>query len=186
MNNDTRSQTIIKALQEYQHDTSYSWESIAYDIKECYEQTVPMHKRSVHFIDKPDLPATQRVAAKQLAKFVSGEHRLPVDLEEACVNALPMDRRQRLLNALAARFGLLAAEIPCGRIDGPHDYAMLSRFFDEQCEAGQAINAMLKNGGHIGPQDRAAAPAAIAELNDLIAVAVSFREHIIEQTGVEA
>lgn len=81
-------------------------------VADLYMQRTPLHARTVEFHISHDPYADERANAQLVRRALDGTTRMPVDLEEALVLALPEPFRSVCLRDLAARFDLLAAPRP--------------------------------------------------------------------------
>jgi hypothetical protein len=148
-----------------------------------YHERTALHERAVEFrvgATAEAYEAAARLNAQTVKRMLKGDVRLPVDLEEAMVLALPEPERRRCLAELADRYGLLAIPKPCADIDG--QALMLSDFCREFGEAMQRIAPMLAD-LVIDERDRAEAPAAIKELQDVVTTATALIELIRTTTA---
>jgi hypothetical protein len=91
-------------------------EGLATRAVEVYESRTPLHARRIAFQPMSRDPyAAQRANATHVRRFLGLSEpatRLPVELEEALVLALPDPFRAECLRELADRVGLLAAKAP--------------------------------------------------------------------------
>lgn len=167
---ETRAELILRYVQSLLRETRVSMESFAADVVEQYHGRTPGGARTIRFHGGGDAYKDMRANAQLLRRFLEGEVRLPVDLEEAVVMALPDSRRRQLLAALAARYGLLAVRNPNTQRRFEDDTAALAGLFKEAGEAGAALAPMLAD-GRFGPEDRPLAVTAKRELEDVLTAA---------------
>lgn len=148
-------------------------ESLAARAVEIYQQRTPLHARGVEFQPLGRDPYTAlRANALHVRRFLgmsSPNVRLPAELEEALVLALPEAFKRECLKELAARYGLLASRAPHpdGRAwDGPAD------LMRECAEALSALAPALVD-GKIGQEDAAELRACMRHLDDVHSAAHS-------------
>lgn len=147
-------------------------------VADIYRERTALAERDVPFhagTTTDQILDAKRANAQLLRRMLSGEVRLPADLEESLVLALPEAIRRRCVAELCDRIDLLA--VPKPRADAAGQAKLLSDLCREFGEAVERIAPMLHDGG-IDASDRAQAPAAMRELNDLIGAAVSLRAQI--------
>jgi len=181
---ETRSQAVIRHLEQHQRATGLSWPTLAHDIATAYHALVPPMKRSIVFHTEGDPYDCMRANAQILRRIREGEVRFPADLEEAVVEALPGPAREALLRDLAGRYGLLPVPMP--RLDALEDQHSLADFWRETGEAAEAVLAMIRDDGRIGPEDMDKADLTLAELDDVIAVAAGIKAKILHVRGLES
>ena len=175
MNNETRSQTIVRHTQAYLQRTSDSWPTLATNVMERYHELVPAQQREVHFKIYGDAYKCARLNAQELRRMESGDIRLPVDLEEAWVQSLPQPWQEQCLTDLAARYGLLAAPIPSTEAGGAViDFAALLK---EIAEMHEALAPAIAD-GVIDEQDRPLAVRMLKEITDVDAQLLTMRRQI--------
>lgn len=170
---ETRAAAIIAATQDYLDQTSATLPGFAQQVAEEYRRRVPAHARGIEFHAGGDPVAAIGANRQLVRRMLTGEVRLPAELEEAWVAALPERWRARLVAELAARYGLLAVPIPG---EGPR-HGDLARLFREAGEAGQICARMLAD-GDFGPEDAPLFGDAIREIDDVIAAAVALKAQI--------
>lgn len=81
-------------------------------VADLYMQRTPLHVRTIEFHVSRDPYADERANAQLVKRFLTDVVRMPVDLEEALVLALPEPFRGACLADLAERLNLLAAPRP--------------------------------------------------------------------------
>lgn len=178
---ETRSQTLIRHLELHQHRTGNSWPIITQRIVEEYHRLVPLPRRVIEFHDPEsadDPYAAMRANAQLMRRIREGIVRFPADLEEAVVAALPEPLRQTLLDDLADHYGLLAVKMPT--YAPVEDVHYLADFWKEAGEAAEAVLAMIRDDGRIGPEDMDKAEFTLCQLEDVMAVAGGIKAKIIQ------
>lgn len=129
-------------------------------------------------------PYEVRKANKQLLFRMidpEGPVRLPVELEEAAVLALPQPFRDACLAELAGRYGLLAAPLPDAVAAKPT--ASCGELTAAFGECLKALAATIDDGS-LDPRDATHAPAAIRKLDHLLALATGLRAaHVAVRGG---
>lgn len=161
-------------------------DDFAEEVAHLYHQRTPLHERSLKFHKHSagTDPAAVRTANKQLLFRMldpEGPTRMAAEIEEAVVLALPQPYRDQCQAELAARLGLMAAPLPAEDVVAAAvSCGELTVTFGECL---QALAATIGD-GRLDPSDAASAPAAIKELDHLIALATSLRAaHIAIRDG---
>ncbi len=173
---ETRSQVVFGFTHAYLHHTSVSMPTFAVEVVRRYHEAVPGQARAVQFHEGRDAYRDMRANAQLLWRFLHGEARLPVDLEEAWVESLGEPWREDCRAALAQRYGLLAAPLPVPG-DG-REVECVGAWIREFGEATQALAPMLED-GRIGPEDVALAKRALQEINDVLAQGTALQARIM-------
>ena len=109
---ETRNETIEKLICDYLRVTSKSWNTYSEEVLTHYHETVHEDKRSIVFHVNGDTYRNMKMNGQLINRYVSGDTRMPVELEESLIEVLPNEWRNPLKTALAARMGLLASPIP--------------------------------------------------------------------------
>lgn len=163
-------------------------ENFAADVVDQYHQRTAPHLRSIEFHQHQrggDPYKVQRLNAQLLFRMrPDGPTRLPAEIEEAMVMALPVAYRNECLRELSQRYGLLAAEIPAA-IDAPASAQMKSpcELLRRAAKAVERIAPMLDAGQGIGPEDAAYFSAALAAINDVQGICVTVVAQIARAMG---
>lgn len=134
----------------------------------AYQDRTALHERTVEFHTGTTADTYEQAAranAQLLKRMLTGDVRMPVDLEEAVVLALPEADRLRCLAELADRYDLLA--VPKPALDGAAQHQQVSDLLREVSEAVGRLSHLLQD-GRIDENDADAIPGAVAELNDVI------------------
>lgn len=171
---ETRAQTIERHVRDMLHQTSVSLPSFSTAVVTQYHGRTAPAARGVLFHTDGDAYRCMRTNAQIIRRYLDGEPRLPCELEEALVLAMPDPWRTRCLSELAARYGLLAARIPeQGRAETD-----ISQLFREAGEAGAAIAQWLEGVREMGVHESQVAATAEKELHDVIAAATGLLARI--------
>lgn len=183
---ETRAHVIWHHVQQCLRHTGTAQDDFAPEVAALYEKRTPLHARGVHFhgYAAGDNPYdVNRSNAQLLFRMLKpdGPSRLPVELEEAVVLALPQPFQNECLGELAARLGQLSAAMPAGA-DAP-----LTRQIHSPCEllrraanAVERIAPMLEDNNSIGPEDAAHFPEALAAVNEVIGVCVTVNAQVAQ------
>lgn len=174
-----RSETIARHVREaIATDGRLTEKAYAERVMERYFAAVPLHLRSVMFhagTTSAEVDKAQRANASTINRMLTGEIRMPVDLEEALVDALPDAIRERCIRALTARRGMLPVAMPtsCGT-------AQVQRAAELLTSTGQAMAALapMLADGVIDEADRPHAADALDQLRRVIATATSLHSQI--------
>jgi len=109
---ETRNETIERIVTDYIRVTSVSWDTYSQSVLEHYHECVLSMKRSVKFHVGGDVFKDGRANAQLVGRLLRGDVRMPVEIEESLIEALPDEWRKNLKSVLATRMGLLASPIP--------------------------------------------------------------------------
>ena len=113
---ETRSGTILRHVQAFLRETGTSVWTYAQTVVDAYHGRVPESHRTVEFREhKPgsDAYRVQKANAGHMTRLLDGTTRLPVDLEESLILAMPCAERQRACWVeLAARVGRMSIAHP--------------------------------------------------------------------------
>ncbi len=179
----TRTQTILSHVHDALRNTRLTERAFADAVVDVYHERTALHDRTVEFhagatVDAVE--AAQRANAQIFKRMVEGHVRLPADIEEAVVLALPEPYRRSCIAALADRMELLPIPKP-----SPQSRAQLATAADLLTECGDTLQrlAPMFDDGVIDFRDRPHAPAALRELDQLIAAAVCLRTQISAGTA---
>lgn len=175
----TRSGALWRHLSFALTNSKLERETYADEVAKLYIARTPPHERGLLFHEHAPNSDPYKVfsANRQLVFRMldpDGPVRAPMELEEAAVLALPQPFRRECLRELAGRYGLLAAPIPAAGDDAPALASSCGEFAREFGECLLALAGTIGD-GHLDPSDVARSPAAIDELDGLIAHAASLR-----------
>lgn len=170
---DTRDRVIARHVQIAMAHAPMSMEAFAEDVMRLYHERTAEHLRGLQFHHHrrgTDAYAVLRANAQIVRRLLEGQVRMPVELEEALVFALPPAFRDRCIEDLAQRFGLLGARRPS--TDPTGQTVQLGELLREFGEAVEALAPVFAD-GVLDETDAAAARRAIREVDDLRARATT-------------
>ena len=154
----------------------------AQQVVDIYHQRTPDSARTLKFHVTNDPYADQRANCQMVRRMLDGAVRMPVEIEEAMVLALPEPYRHHLMGELAQRLGLLAAELPSVDAAGQqHQVGDLLR------DAGDALDKLSKmlDDGVLDERDEAYAHDALVALSHLSArsatLTEAIRQHVLHE-----
>lgn len=184
----TRQAVLYAATHAAMHETGLSLADLSESIAVVYCGRVPPEHRGISLQDSPrgdDADAYFRwkdSTRRQIERFLSDAVRLPVELEEAWIQALPSPYRERAVHQLTHRLGYLPVAIP------DHSQCtveQISQILAEHAEAVQTSAPMVGDGQlddadrpHAGDSYREHLEAAAAHLG----LAFRIRERFPEET----
>lgn len=174
---ETRNEVIARFVDGYIRTSAVSWETYSQAVADHYAAHVPLEKRSIKFHAGGDGYKDMRANGQIIKRIVHDEVRMPVEIEESLVEALPGEHKRNCKTALAQRFGLLAARIP----DPDHqaDVRSISDLLRETADVVDAVAPMLAD-GVIDKRDAMLAKQALQEINDADAVLATLRRQITD------
>lgn len=104
----SRTNLIEQSVRAFIRETSVSMETYASNVREIYEATLPASQRTVYFNPAEDISDRRKRDAEKISRFLDNDKaRFPVELEDALVLALPIERREVLEHELASRRGMI-------------------------------------------------------------------------------
>ncbi|MBB5885444.1 hypothetical protein DYQ93_11555 [Xanthomonas sp. LMG 8992] len=177
----TRSQLIGTGVFDAVLRARLQWNEYANAVVSHYHAHVAVDDRIVEFriaSTAAQHDHCQRLNTQTIKRMLAGEIRMPVDIEDALLAALPPEWREHLLTQLLDRAGLLLAhKPPCsddlvGQVDTPCD------LMRNAAEAVQRILPMLADGTGIGPEDQPHFAAALNAINAVQGVCVTLTAQI--------
>jgi len=152
----TRQDVIFGATHAVMHELGWSLADLAESIATHYCAQVPEQHRGLTLTAEPQEPGSdayynwKESTRRQLERLLNGSVRMPVELEEAWIDALPSPYRERVIGQLAARLGYLAVAIP---EESDCTVESLGEVLREHSEAVQASAPMVAD-GQITEDDR--------------------------------
>ena len=170
----TRSAVLCLHAAAYRQRMGVSHEEWCEALDTAYCHLVPADQRSVKapclkaITTAKEYVARLRSWDQQVRRWEEGDVRMPVDVEEAWVEALPEPYRSECRRELAQRMGLWGAVRSEAGPAG--DYECWSRALHSFSEVTRAMGCILAD-GEIGPQDA-------ANLEELIAKADAMRSDL--------
>lgn len=181
---ETRTHTIQRHVQQYLRETGTAMPTFAQNVVEQYCARVRGIHRTITFKTDGDIYDRMRLNAQTLDRMLNtGIIRLPADLEEAIVFALPDASMQLLRADLALRYGLRA--VPVLDAEQPNCIAHIGALARESGEALAAISPMIEDNGSIGPEDAHMAAHAIQQLDELVNQASAMKLYIQVRTQID-
>lgn len=166
--NTPRDAVISAHIDAALHHTRLSFETYAQGVVDHYHANVPDTMRAVKFhpVPRTDPYPAMRANAQIVRRMHDGTVRMPVEIEESMIQALPKVNRDACLRELVRRMGFVAAEIPAS--DARGQVMQMARLMRG---AGSTINALapMFEDGAITAADAGHAPAALAQLEGLLA-----------------
>lgn len=174
-NGEPRARVIAQYVGAYLHSSGTSMEAYADDVAREYHARTAPELRSVQFQCGGDAYKRLRANGQVVRRFLENEPRMPVDVEEAFIFALPDDLRRDVLRELAARVGLLAAPLPDG--NGAHDLTLVGDLMREFGDAVKTLGPVLAD-GRIDAQDAPYLHAALREITELVEQATALRARL--------
>ena len=132
-----------------------------------YHKTIPKNKRSVKFHADGDVFKDAKANGQIIQRMMDGSVRMPVEIEESLIEALPIDWRKSLKAALAARMGLLASPIPSNQpsVEIQHVGQVATEFGELFALLGKAYND-----GALNEKDAHLVDEILKEVGDLMAI----------------
>ncbi len=180
-----RSHTVLRHVQAHLLASSISVETYAEEVRALYHARVTDPKaRVMQFHSGGDAIKDMKANGQLIARILHRTVKMPVDLEEALVLALPEQPRGACLRELAERYDLLPAAIP--HPTPSDDAANLSGILKETGEAIQALGPIMAD-GRVDEHDAPHAKRALIEINEALAALVTMQARItaILPEGVE-
>lgn len=143
---ETRAETIARHTASMRHERRSSWESFGQAVIEAYHAMVPESARTIAFRTGGDVFECAAVNAKKISRYIDreSEARLPVDLEEAWVQAMPEPYRTRCRDDLVRRHGCLPVMLISDM--GTEDAAGVAQFATDFAAALREIAPAIADG----------------------------------------
>lgn len=176
-NGEPRARVIAQYVTAHLHSSGTSMEAYADDVALRYNMTTAPALRSVQFHCGGDTYKRLRANGQVVRRFLENEPRMPVDIEEALIFALPDGLKCDALRDLAARVGLLATPLPDA--SGAKDLFQVGELVREFGTAVQALSPVLAD-GRIDAQDAPHLQAAIKEVTQLLEQATALRQRMLD------
>ncbi|MEF3081893.1 hypothetical protein V3391_06660 [Luteimonas sp. SMYT11W] len=177
----TRAAVIFDFTTQAIRNSRHTDASFAAEVAERYMDLVAPHERTTQFhvgTDAESLVKAGQRNAKLVERFRDGTTKLPADLEEAWVEALPEPYRMDCMRALARRYGFIGARVP-----EDSTAAQMLCTGRVAVEFGQAMQAMAELIA-LNPEDPSNLPRverALKEFEDLVGEAVSVKATLREK-----
>lgn len=169
-----RSITVLRHVQAYLLGTAVSVQSYADDVRCRYQERTPARQQSLRFHTDGDVAEDFKANGQLVGRILDRTVRMPVDIEEALILALPEEEQRRCWVDLAARVGRLSVAHPEDGVEGLT--ADLGRFISDFGQLTQAFVPLLRDlqiDEHAGREDL---ECALDRLRQLMAGAQSFIE----------
>lgn len=176
---DTRAAVVFRHTWAALRSSALCERKLAARIAEAYIARVPLADRVVAFhagTTTDDLLRAEKANAQLFGRFLRGVVKLPADLEEAWVQALPEPHREECARELVRRYGFLPARAPTSGAGPVATLGVLLREFGETVGALEPIVA----DGRVDGADAPHLKRALKELNDLQAALVSFQAQLTD------
>lgn len=173
-------QVIQRHFMELLHATSDTALAFFARVREHYEASFLEDLRSIEFSSHADAYRRMVRDAEMGKRYLDkdADARLPAELVESIIAAFPAGRRFALQLELAERQGLLAVPMP--QAAPSEDGANLGRIGKEVGEMIIRVSGLLAD-GKIDALDRDAAPDALRDIDEAMAVILEMRERIKRQ-----
>lgn len=175
----TRSQVITNHTRDAIDATTLTWRALAIDVVTRYHNATAPQDRTVKFNNHKDSDTRAKHWAQELGRMVKNEGgmRIPADLEEHMVEALPEPYRSDCKAELVRRMGLLPApmiDIKQGGAVG--SLASTVKEFSEML----AVLGEITADGSVDEKDRPQLKRAFKESNDVLAQIVAWQREFTE------
>ena len=163
-----------------------TWDGYVDSVREIYHRDVPARVRTFEFRDPESDPEPAKAMTANTAKVMDWFNprrtvRMPVELEEAAVLALPDPVRERCQQELARRLGCYGALRR--EIVPASDLQSESLVGGDYGELLGIVSRMKANGGCINPGDKEAMPDLEASVDRMQADLEALRRYCREATG---
>ena len=145
----TRQAVLFAATQAAQHETGLSLDDLSAAIAARYCERVPAEHRSLSLTAEPEGNSAEAYyqwksrTHRRIERYLREDVNLPVELEEAWLDALPEPHRSTAISQLCHRVGILPVAIP--ELD-QNTAATLSEVMREGSEAMSAASPMVADG----------------------------------------
>jgi hypothetical protein len=182
---ETRAHAIWRHVQLALRHTGATEADFAENVAALYLQRTPLHLRGIEFhahVAGGDPYAVLRANAQLLFRMLKpdGPTRLPVELEEAVVLALPQPYQDEAQRDLAERLGRLAAPLPASSTASLREQVKSPcALMRSAADAVERIAPMLED-GHIGAEDAPHFADALASLSEVMGLCVTLNAQIAQ------
>lgn len=177
LSQETRTETIFRHTNRQIHETRCTWQTFAMRVVDEYHARVPAEARSVIFKVEGDMFRVAATNTQRLHRYMEmdADTRMPVEIEEAWVQALIEPYRTECVRDLARRYGLL--DVPIPSITGVSDVQGVSRLSREFGETLESMAPMLDD-TRIDAADLPLIPEAMRQLDEMIAAAIAIKARL--------
>ncbi|MGQ5251485.1 hypothetical protein ACULMA_04780 [Xanthomonas arboricola pv. corylina] len=179
--NAPRSQALSALIMQAVVTSRMQWQEYADAVVAHYHHSVDVADRVVDFhvaSTAAQHEKATRLNTQTVRRLLSGEIRMPVDLEEALVMALPREQRVDVLANLLARMGLMYARRPPQADDVVGQVGTPCELMRCAADAVQAIVPMLEDNHRIGPEDQQHFANALHAINDVQSACITLTAQI--------
>lgn len=156
------------------------WREYAGAVVEHYHGHVAPAERVVPFhlpTSADDFDHASRLNTQTVRRLLGGEIRMPSDIEESLVAALPPAQREQVLTSLLARQGLLLAHVPPAADDAAGQIGTPCELLRRAATAVERIAPMLSD-GVICPKDAPYFAEALGATTAVMGVCVTIQAQI--------
>lgn len=171
-----RSQVVFRHTARCIRNSGHTDKSFAGLIAESYMRMVAPAERVVQFHVGTDLDSIERAQArnaKLIERFINGTVKLPADLEEAWVLALPLPWRDECERELASRYGFLGVREPATHL--PAELLSVAGVLAEVAHVMEAV-AHVTADGCVTAADAPALQRLMSEAREAQAELATLRE----------
>ncbi|ULQ45952.1 hypothetical protein JN531_012665 [Flagellatimonas centrodinii] len=182
---ETRAECVWRHILEARYAGRHAMLPYAVEVVMHYHATVPDIARTVVFrVVDGDYTSRGDRYWQQITRMLMAEvdnTRLPADLEESLVLCLPQPYRDRCIQALAARYNLLAVPIPD---DTPVGH--MASVADFTGAAGGVLSRLAEvlDDQVIDERDAEKAPGTLVAVDKAIGILQSIRSRLVAVTGL--
>lgn len=176
-----RAAVIFRFTTDAIRNSHHNDASFAQAVADAYMDQVAPEERTTQFHAGTDLASIEKAGklnAKLIERFRNGTVKLPADLEEAWVAALPKPWRLDCARELARRYGFIGARVPSSAAAGQ----MLCTA-QVAMEFGQALQALaeINMDGVVDAHDLARVRRALKECGDLASEVTTLKATLHQQ-----
>ncbi len=186
----TRSAALARHVHLALRHSGDDWNTYAGRVLELYAARTPLHLRHIEFaqhVAGGNAYDTIRANSQTVRRMVDGTTRMPVEIEEALILALPEPFLGEAQRELAERLGLMAATLPppC-EVPGQApalDASAVASLMRETADVVQAIATIVADGA-ITREDLPAIEQALEQSAQLDAALITLREQLTRAHAV--
>ena len=148
LHSETRAGCVERHVRAYIRETGISEQAYAAELVMVYHDRTPIRQRTVLFHADGEAYRDLTANTQIVHRMLGGDVRLPVDIEEAAILALPEERARRAWVDLAARVGRISVAHPEDGVAGVAED--LGRLSVDAGELLQAMGALLEDNRNLG------------------------------------